>query len=292
MTLPAADTRVVYPAGELTARARVLHVEPLGDGRAAVLTDVTSVHPLDPAWPDQPADRAWFETAGGEKIPIVDAVVAATDGLALFVGDAVPVRKGTESWAFVVAHLVPEDAGIAEGDELTTAADEAFRDAVSAGHTACHLAALALNAAVAERWTKEPRRDSLGSPDFDSAANSRSTILEYGSLDRYRLNKSLRRAGFDAAGFLDALQGLDADVEARLAIWVGSAAPVRVECEGEGLTDRRTWVCELPEGTARIPCGGTHVRALGEFGGIRTGFSVGEEGGSTVVDMSTAVTMR
>ena len=53
MTLPEASTRVTYPVGELLARATVLHVEPLGDGRVAVVTDTTSFHPVDAAWPDQ-----------------------------------------------------------------------------------------------------------------------------------------------------------------------------------------------------------------------------------------------
>ena len=188
-----------------------------------------------------------------------DAVVAATDGEVLHLGADIPVRKGTEGWAFVVAHLVDEGTAIAEGDEVEIEADAATRHALSAGHTACHLAALALNRVLADRWSKPAREDALGSPDFDGAAIASSRIVPNGSVDRYRLNKSLRRAGFDTASLQGDLDGLRHAVAAQLEQWIATGATVRVERDGDGLTDRRSWVCELPDGTARIPCGGTHL---------------------------------
>ena len=176
----------------------MLHVAPAGDGRVAVITETTSFHPVDAAWPDQPADAGVIRSGGGE-VPVRDAVVAATDGTALHLGADIPVRKGTEGWAFLVAHLVDEGAAIAEGDEVEIEADAATRRALSAGHTACHLASLALNRALADRWSKPAREDALGSPDFDGTAIASSRIVPNGSVDRYRLNKSLRRAGFDTA---------------------------------------------------------------------------------------------
>ena len=121
----------------------------------------------------------------------------------LFLGADIPVRKGTEGWAFVVVHLVDADASLTEGDTVTVEVDAEYRAALSAGHSACHLASLALNAALAGAWTKEPRLDSLGSPDFDGAANETSTILERGARDTYRIGKSLRKAGFDPAALED-----------------------------------------------------------------------------------------
>ncbi len=187
----------------------MLHVAPAGDGRVAVITETTSFHPVDAAWPDQPADAGVIRSGAGE-FPVRDAVVAATDGEVLHLGADIPVRKGTEGWAFVVAHLVDEGAAIAEGDEVEIEADAATRRALSAGHTACHLAALALNRALADRWSKPAREDALGSPDFDGAAIASSRIVPNGSVDRYRLNKSLRRAGFDTASLPDDLDGLAA----------------------------------------------------------------------------------
>lgn len=284
MALPGEDTIVTFPVGDLTASATVVHVAPHGD-RLAVITDRTSIHPVDHAWPDQPADPGVLRVDGREH-PIHDAVVAATDGEALHIGD-LPVRAGTEGWSFLVAHLVDADAGIAEGDEVELEADAAARRALSLGHTACHAAALALNRALADRWSKAAREDSLGSPDFDGIAIATSRIEPGGSVDRYRLNKSLRRAGFDASGLADALDELAASVDATLAEWVAADSRVRVERVGEHLTDRRTWVCELPGASARIPCGGTHAGSLGELGGIRVSFTFDDDAGTPVLVMTT-----
>ena len=74
----------------------------------------------------------------------------------------------------------------------------------------------------------------------------------------------------------------------RLDGWVASGAPVRVESEGgDGLGDRRAWVCELPEGTVRIACGGTHLTSLAELSGIRPSFALVDDGGTAVLEMVT-----
>ncbi|MGW9184385.1 metal-dependent hydrolase [Agromyces sp. NPDC055661] len=291
MTLPQRDTRVTYPGGALTASSRVLHVATAADGRLAVITESTSFHPVDAAWPDQPADAGVLR-ANGVGVPVRDAVVAATDGTDLHLGDDIPVRTGTQGWAFLVAHLVDGDATIAEGDEVEIEADAGTRRALSTGHTACHLASLALNRVLADRWSKPAREDSLGNPDFDGAAIASSRILPDGSLDRYRLNKSLRRAGFDTASLAGELDDVRVAVAEQLERWIASGAAVRVEAAGDGLSDRRTWVCELPEGTARIPCGGTHLDSAAELGSVTTSFAVVDDGGTPVLEMTNSAHPR
>lgn len=291
MTLPSRDTLVTYPAGALVASSRVLHVAPAGDGYLAVITEHTSFHPVDAAWPDQPADAGTLRVRGATHV-IRDAVVAATDGETLHLGAEIPVRKGTEGWSFLVAHLIDEGSAIAEGDEAAIEADAATRRGLSAGHTACHLAALALNRALADRWSKPTREDALGSPDFDGVAIESSRIMANGSVDRYRLNKSLRRAGFDTASLQGDLDGLRQAVADQLDQWVASSAIVRVERDGDGLADRRAWVCELPEGTARIPCGGTHVDSLAELSAVLPRFELVDDGGTPVVEMFTEARLR
>jgi alanyl-tRNA synthetase len=287
MGLPDADTIVTYPAGDLLAEGRVLVVA-AHDDRLAVIVDRTSIHPVDAAWPDQPADAGVIR-AGGREYPILAALIAATDGTELHVG-ALPVRPGTDGWTFLVAHLVDADAEIHEGDEIELEADAATRRALSIGHTACHAASLALNRALAGRWSKAAREDPLGAPDFDGIAITSSRIEPSGSVDRYRLNKSLRRAGFDASGVADGLDELAASVDATLAEWVAADATVRIERVGEDLTDRRTWVCELPHASARIACGGTHVGSLGELGGVSVSFAMTDDGGTPVLEMTTRAT--
>ena len=291
MALPSQDTLVTYPDGALVETSRVQHVAALGDGRVAVLTERTSFHPVDAAWPDQPADAGAIHVHGG-TVPIRDAVVAATDGTALFLGGDIPVRKGTDGWAFLVAHLVDDGTAIAEGDEVVIEADAAMRRALSAGHTACHLASLALNRALADRWSKPARADALGSPDFDGIAIESSRIVPHGSVDRYRLNKSLRRAGFDAASLHDDLDELRRAVANQLERWIASGAAVRVERDGDGLTDRRSWACELPEGTARIACGGTHLQSLAELSGVVPAFALVDDAGTAVLEMTNEARLR
>ena len=287
MALPHQDTIVTYPTGSLVAEGTMLHAAPAGE-HLAVIADETSIHPVDSAWPDQPADPGLLRV-GGAEIPIRDAVVAATDGTELFLGDDVPVRRGTEGWAFLVAHLVDAGSPVAEGDAVGFEADAAARRALSLGHTACHAASLALNRTLAGRWSKPAREDALGSPDFDGLAIMTSCIEELGSVDRYRLNKSLRRAGFDTTGLADGLGELAASVDATLAEWIGAGSAVRVDREGDRLTDRRTWVCELPDATARIACGGTHVASLAELGAVHVDFSLDDDAGTPVLTMTTRV---
>ncbi|MFC5792017.1 metal-dependent hydrolase [Agromyces tardus] len=290
MVLPQRDTVVTYPTGALVAQATVLHTAPAGD-RLAVVTDTTSIHPVDAAWPDQPADRGVLR-AGDAEYPLLDAVVAATDGTELFLGADIPVRTGAEGWTFVVAHLVDPATPVAEGDPVELEADAAVRHALSLGHTACHAASLALNHALAHRWSKPAREDALGSPDFDGIAIASSRIEANGSIDRYRLNKSLRRAGFDVTGLDDTLGGLAESVDATLAHWVAAGSAVRIEREGDLLTDRRTWVCELPDATARIACGGTHVGSLADLREVRVAFELGDDGGTPVLMMRTRVRLN
>jgi len=295
LTLPHHDTVVSYPSGELTTSATVVHTEPLPDGRIAILLDRTTCHPVDAGWPDQGPDRAILrmESEGGAtELPVVDCVVGATDGSVLYLGRDIPVPKGTDGWGFVVVHIlapgVVEAAAPAEGDTVHITVDGDYRHALSAGHTACHLASLALNRAVADRWRKAIRPDGLDNPDFDGTANDVSLIREYGSTDTYRLGKSLRKKGFSTDGFVEELPHIQAFVNASLVEWVATDAAVRVDRDGDRLTDRRSWVCELPDHTVRIPCGGTHLTSLGALAGLRAELSVTDVDGTIVLTMDTS----
>jgi len=286
MTLPLSDTLVTYPAGDVTGAATVLHVETLADGRHAVLLDTTCVHPVDAGWPDQGPDRASVRV-GDADYPVVDCIVGATDGSALFVGRDIPVGKGTDGWAFVAVHVLNADAPIGEGDSVELIVDAGYRERLSAGHTACHLASLALNRAVADRWKKEVRLDALGFPDFDGTAIDVSLIIENGSVDTYRLGKSLRKKGFVTEGIAEALPALEAAISATLAEWATTDAAVQIERDGERLTDRRSWVCALPEQTVRIPCGGTHAESVAALGQLRVALSLADVEGTPVLTMET-----
>ena len=294
MTLPSTDTSVTYPEGAVTSSSRVLHTEVRADGRHVVLLDTTAFHAVDHSWPDQGPDRGGLATADGSR-PIVDAVVGATDGTTLYLGSECPVRKGTEGWAFVVVHVLGDgptgggyQSGPQEGDDVVVQVDPAHREAVSAGHTGCHLASLALNRAMAGRWRKAVAEDALGAPNFDALAIDTTTIGDFRSVDHYRLGKSLRRKGFDVEGLDPALPGMEERTNAQLSAWTATGAAIRIDTDGPGLTDRRSWVCELPGEEARIPCGGTHLTSLAGVG-ISVGMTLTDQDGTPVLRMQTTV---
>ncbi len=230
-----------------------------------MITDATPFHPVDHTWPDQPADRG--SLAG---LPVVDCVVGAQSPQGeLLLGSEIPVRRGDPAWTWVVVHLLdaPAQDLPVVGQEVELAVDAELRRGLSIAHTACHLAALALNEATAGLWRKEPpHRDSLGNPDFDGAAIQRSRITPYRSVDEYRLGKSIRKRGLDTAGLLDGLETIEQTVNARLAQWIATGAPVAIETGGDdSVVAHRRWTCALPDAVATYPCGGTHVASLAEL---------------------------
>jgi len=262
------STVVTFPYGHVSGRSRIVGAVPVGERHGLVVTE-TPFHPLDHTWPDQPADRG---TIGG--LPVLDCVTGARSaGGEVFLGADIPVRRGADGWEWLVVHVT--GSPLAAGTEVALEVDAGHRAALSAGHTACHLAALALNAALAGRWRKEVAPDGLGHPDFDQSAITSSRISPYASVDEYRLGKSLRKKGFTAEG-LDTGE-VAAEANERLAAWVAADAPVRLDVPGPALTARRIWHCALPEGEPSIPCGGTHVRHTAELGEVRVELSLGDQ---------------
>ncbi|WP_034264543.1 metal-dependent hydrolase [Actinospica robiniae] len=295
-----ATTLVTFPSGATEGASAVLAVLALPAARAAadepagapgpaggmgLVVDTTPFHPVDHTWPDQPGDSGTV-LVDGVAYPVLDTVTGALgpDG-AFALGTDIPVRRGEESWSWLVVHVLDADAEIesAVGSNALLRVDAARRRALSAAHTGCHLTALALNEALAGRWRRAPgREDAFGRPDFDSIAMDSSRMDVHASTDRYRIGKSLRKKGFDPDGLAEALPELADAVNARLAGWIAADAPVRVEVVGgeksAKLTARRAWVCELPEGTASIFCGGTHLERLGELDALHCSLSLSEDG--------------
>lgn len=287
MTLPTTDTVVSYPDGATTSAGTVLHIEPLADGRSAVLLDTTAFHPVDTAWPDQPADRGTMTTSSGPQ-PIVDAVTGGIRDGQLHLGANLPVRTGADGWTFVVGHII-EGPPPAVGESVQVDADHDYRAAVSAAHTACHLASLALDAALSKAWTKTVPTDALGNPAFDALAIQTSRIHPHRSTDTYRIGKSLRRKGFTPAALED-LSAVAERVNAQLAQWLSVGGTVRIERDDGALSARRTWVCELPSGRTDIPCGGTHVHDITELSEVTASLTTRDIDGGLELTMETVLT--
>lgn len=263
-------TAVTYPSGSLRETATVVHMlphSPCGRGHpTAVDHRRHPVPPADPLWPDSPPTTAsCTSTPRPSPCATPSSPPGAGDG-PLVVDDAINARR---------RHALPcrargrrRGAAATDGTEVTLVVDEHRRRRLSAAHTACHLLAYALNEATHDLWRKPTSTDSRGHHDLDVATCVSTRHDVDGSLDHYRLGKSLRKRGFDSAQFLDELPATIDEVNRALAWWIESDAPVRIDTTGPALTDRRQWVCETPGGTAQMPCGGTHVRSVGEIASI------------------------
>jgi alanyl-tRNA synthetase len=263
------STIVSFADGSVIGEGVVTRVESSPEG-AVVVVDATPFHPVDHTWPDQPGDSGEL-VSGDTRAPVAEAVMAASSDDGLFaVGSEIPAKRGAEGWTWLVAHRLTTEAPywLVPGTTVTLSVDAERRAGLSRGHTACHLASLALDLAVADLWRKDPGVDALGTPDFEGRANQSSRIHEDGAVDEYRLGKSLRRAGFDTETFASTLAEREERINSQLAAWVASGAASRIEAEGTTIVDRRRWHCELPEGEAVILCGGTHVASLSEFASI------------------------
>lgn len=276
----AIGTRVTYPSGAVTGTGRVLRVELLAGDRVAVVTDQTPFHPLDHSWPDQPADTGRLGTH-----EVVDTLTGAIDDDGkLRVGADVGLRRGDPATSWVVVHLLL--AGATQppaprvGDQVSLLVDAGSRAALSAGHTACHLAALALNEVTAGLWSKPaPRRDSRGNPDLDRLAITSSRIEPYGAYDEYRFGRTLRKSGLDVASLRAGVGELQTSAQVLLDGWVASGAAVHVETGGDDtLCARRRWVCDLADGPAALACGGTHVSSLTDLGTVRLDWEATDAG--------------
>ncbi|MCQ1057041.1 alanyl-tRNA editing protein [Photobacterium sp. ZSDE20] len=243
-----------------------------------VVTDKTPFHPVSHIWPDHPADRGTL-TLAGQAYEVVDCLVGAVEQQSgqLHVGKDIPVKRDEPGWVFVVVHQLAEVVDLHAGCKVMLNVDEHYQLALSRGHSGGHLSSLALNKVLHhDFWRKDAsRKDELGHYDFHSYAQTESRVTEDCSTDTYRIGKTLRKRGLNAADMLAALPVITEQINQQLALWCEAGYPVHLRREGEALTDSRYWRCDLQEGqVVEIPCGGTHVRSLAEYAALRVEFRI------------------
>ncbi|WOH63872.1 hypothetical protein [Bradyrhizobium sp. BWA-3-5] len=256
-------TIVTYPGGSISELARVTNLYDGENGVQVVVTDVTPFHPLDPWWPDQPSDRGIINVIGQAWV-IDGAVLVGTkqDRSEIRIGDPKGVKRSDPSWSWSVGHVV---FGSPTGKELINAkcrleVDPEYRRAIAVGHTACHIAALALNERLETYWTKSIVKDSFGRNDFDRAAIVFSRIEEFGSIDRYRIGKGVRKAGFSSDRFWSDCDTLASEIEVGSNQILNEIASIDVAPDHTPFHARRNWVAVHKNARLQIPCGGVHVR--------------------------------
>ncbi|MEH0667983.1 alanyl-tRNA editing protein [Vibrio owensii] len=269
MTITATKTRFCHQTWQL--EAHVQFVQSTSEA-THVVTDVTPFHPVSHIWPDHPADKGTM-TVNGKSFDVVDCQVGAVELASgeLYVGQAIPVKRDTEGWAFVVVHVLPFTDTFGAGDIALLDVDKEYQLSLSRGHSAGHIAYLALNKVLAQSyWRKDAdRKDPHGNYDFNSYAQETSFVTPDKCLDTYRLGKTLRKRGLNSADMLSDLKNIEQQVNVLLGDWLKRDVAITVDCHGEHLTDSRYWQCDLGEGEiAVIPCGGTHASHLSDFGSI------------------------
>ncbi|MGR5435531.1 alanyl-tRNA editing protein [Vibrio owensii] len=269
MTITATKTRFCHQTWQL--EAHVQFVQSTSEA-THVVTDVTPFHPVSHIWPDHPADKGTM-TVNGKSFDVIDCQVGAVELASgeLYVGQAIPVKRDTEGWAFVVVHVLPFTDTFGAGGIALLDVDKEYQLSLSRGHSAGHIAYLALNKVLAQNyWRKDAdRKDPHGNYDFNSYAQETSFVTPDKCLDTYRLGKTLRKRGLNSADMLSDLKSIEQQVNVLLGDWLKRDVAITVDCHGEHLTDSRYWQCDLGEGEiAVIPCGGTHASHLSDFGSI------------------------
>lgn len=299
------STEVTYPVGEVLGTSTILTAQYYSDEflsamlvsgetpfhavehpekdplpKALIITAQTPFHPVDHTWADQPADLGSIDV-NNETFRVVNVLtgVLQTGGSELLLDKDIPVKKGAEGWIFVVAHIIELlgsnfNAKNLIGKEADLKVDTIRRQQLSAAHSACHVSALALNKCTTQFWRKEAMRDSLGNPNLDQLAIQTSKIKTTESIDYYRFGKSLRKQGLETGLLIQQIKEVESLVNSQLEEWVRLGAEIRVDVPNLNLESRRWWLCQLPEGLAKIPCGGTHVSNLREFSSIKVEYEL------------------
>ncbi|MEZ8085448.1 alanyl-tRNA editing protein [Vibrio sp. 1S139] len=260
-------TQFCHQAWQLNAKAQYVESD---DSKTYLITDVTPFHPVSHIWPDHPADQG-FVSVGDVLYPVEDCLVGAIEQSTgkLHIAADIPVKRDTEGWAFVVVHQLPTSVSMIKvNDEVVLSVDKEYQASLSRGHSAGHIAFLALNKVLAERyWRKDAdRKDPLGSYDFNSYAQVTSFVTPELCSDKYRLGKTLKKRGLNVADMLASLDDIEADINQMIAGWFAEPTPVAMRLEGEALTDSRYWEWQLDADTlVSIPCGGTHIENTSEL---------------------------
>ena len=270
-------TVVTFAGGGLREATSVVFTAEVA-GEWLVVTDRSPFHPVSLSWPDQPGDRGWL-ICGANRSRVLDS----REGLlnqrtrVLSVGEeARALKRSDPDLTSVVLH-VTEAAPTTKA--VTLEVDATFRAALSLQHTGVHLAALALNRVASGFWSKDPQDpDSIGAPNLDKAAVTRSEISEEASTDHYRLGKSLRKKGFDAATFLSDLPARATEMNEALRGLLATPAPIQISPAEGPLADRRLWSTRLYGADIAMPCGGTHLTDLAELTEVMVSMAPTEDG--------------
>lgn len=248
MTITATKIRFCHQTWQLESPVQLIEHN---DDVSYLVTETTPFHPVSHIWPDHPADKGSIEL-DGTLFTVLDCQVGAVEQATntLYVGIAIPVKRDTAGWTFVVVHVLPRVESLEPGMMVALQVDKPYQLSLSRGHSAGHLAYLALNKVLADSyWRKDAdRKDPHGYYDFNSYAQETSFVTPDKCADTYRLGKTLRKRGLNSADMLSDLHDIEQKVNDQLSEWLQRNEAIIIECHGDNLTDSRYWKCDLGEG--------------------------------------------
>ncbi|QDL08092.1 hypothetical protein DP113_09360 [Brasilonema octagenarum UFV-E1] len=276
-----ASTKIDFPSGITLSHSKVIFITEFDkDTRTwVVVTENTPFHPVNYKWSDQPGDTGTV-TIDGHKFDVLNTLTCGFElaSHTFYLDTQIPVRKGENGWFFVVAHIVkfPSDysSTCLTGKTVILEVNAERREQLSIAHSSCHLSALALNKCTSKFWSKECQKDSLANYNLDQLAIQKSQIKLEESNDFYRLGKSLKKKGFDTVAFFSQILDIEICINKQLAEWLKLDSPIKIEPQEAKIDDHRVWTCQLQDGLAKIPCGGTHVKHLKQILSINVSLEV------------------
>ena len=279
MQLTASEILFCHPDPKVREKCHgIIQLITWNEDKTFIVTDITPFHPVSHIWPDHPSDKGTI-TLDGSSYNVDLALTGAIEleSGELYVDRDIPVKRDQEGWIFVVVHVIDQHLEAKVQQQIMLNVDIDYQHQLSSGHSAGHLASLALNKVLdANYWRKDtPRRDELGNRDFNGYAQESSLVTLLTCTDEYRLGKTLRKRGLNSAEFIDDIKQVESDVNHQLKAWLTLNSEVEIQCEGSTLTDSRYWVCHLGEdGTVKMPCGGTHIHHLSQLPAIKVSLNV------------------
>jgi alanyl-tRNA synthetase len=123
-------------------------------------------------------------------------------------------------------HVLAREADLrGVGTNFELVVDTAHRKAFPIGHSACHLAALAMKYRARSFWREDLwRTDSLEVLYPDGMSIDTSKIEPMGATDRYMLGKSMRKICLFTAYLMGALPQLQSEANETPAEWISTVA--------------------------------------------------------------------
>lgn len=257
-----------------------------------ICVEKTQFHPISYQWPDQPGDKGLMLINDVQYIVSNSIIVAfQKPNGEIYIDTDIPVKMHEKNWVFLVGHIIIDDKRTLNTNIIGTQAmllpDKELRLSLSTVHSACHLASLALNKVTAQYWKKEVEKDSLSNPNIDAITISGSTIDKCTSQDTFRFSKSARKKGLNTDSIIHDINVIERNINIQLNQWLQNKIDISLlPVEPSALCDRREWQCLLPDGLARIPCGGTHLMNFNAVKAITVSLKMSEDNVSMLMKTS------